>query len=441
MTDRDIVDDIDRLVDEQIRQEASGYDHNINQAKCPQPYCDADWHGLPVKQRMRRMRDRGHVDPTYVYADDDSPIICPGSLFEGEFTPPERPDQAKLSKGEWVIPAGGVVRFYSASSNGWRELGTIAPGALRFTPDTVSDEVAAWGNAAPIRTDVQRTMSVEFTVTNPGLRDSLLGRSPIIDMDTVYELRRLYASAPLDASLAEEWNDAAERMERSIVERVIHEAGQRFPGVSISPEDVHIERAPDPAAHCTLFRGCWQPHSNEAELRGGPSHGQTYTFGESDRYRDVIYTMRPYIPRFADFDNSNTVANIPAPIEYRCSGWNTETRRWVYSTDSDWRPQCGYCRRQSVRDLDDKYCQGCIRDLIIAESHREGVRYAQQHGIRRPVVATHESHFRGMDLEMFRVHVVSWPNDNTCRLLRQCAALAGRPLESFYANTFGEQAA
>lgn len=40
----DVVDAIAALVDEQLQQEASGYDHNINQDSCPK--CGGPWHGL-----------------------------------------------------------------------------------------------------------------------------------------------------------------------------------------------------------------------------------------------------------------------------------------------------------------------------------------------------------------------------------------------------------
>ena len=40
-----VVSAIDELVDQQLRQEASGYDHNINQASCSM--CGDPWHGLP----------------------------------------------------------------------------------------------------------------------------------------------------------------------------------------------------------------------------------------------------------------------------------------------------------------------------------------------------------------------------------------------------------
>jgi len=38
-----VIDDIDALVDEQLRQEASGYDWNLNQPRCR---CGCMWHGL-----------------------------------------------------------------------------------------------------------------------------------------------------------------------------------------------------------------------------------------------------------------------------------------------------------------------------------------------------------------------------------------------------------
>jgi hypothetical protein len=41
-----VIDVIDQLVNEQLRQESSGYDHNINQDRCT--LCGGDWHGTAV---------------------------------------------------------------------------------------------------------------------------------------------------------------------------------------------------------------------------------------------------------------------------------------------------------------------------------------------------------------------------------------------------------
>lgn len=76
----DIIDEIDALVDWQLEQESSGYDHNINQEKCR---CGRDWHGLPITQRIDRMRALHQFDTEYVYAEDDSTIMCVGSDTPG----------------------------------------------------------------------------------------------------------------------------------------------------------------------------------------------------------------------------------------------------------------------------------------------------------------------------------------------------------------------
>ncbi|MEV0334499.1 hypothetical protein [Nocardia sp. NPDC050717] len=54
--DCDIVDVIDELVDWQLSKEPSVYDRNVNQARCPHWWCDADFHPLPIKKRMREIR-------------------------------------------------------------------------------------------------------------------------------------------------------------------------------------------------------------------------------------------------------------------------------------------------------------------------------------------------------------------------------------------------
>src|SRR3990167_6322926 len=82
MSDTDIVDQIDALVDEQLANydNRSGYDHSVNQERCR---CGRDWHGLPITQRIDGMRSYGQFDPEYVYAEDDSPVMCVGSNTPG----------------------------------------------------------------------------------------------------------------------------------------------------------------------------------------------------------------------------------------------------------------------------------------------------------------------------------------------------------------------
>ncbi|MCG7592407.1 hypothetical protein [Mycobacterium sp. PSTR-4-N] len=73
----DIIDRINELVDGQLQQERSGYDHNINQKPCPN--CGREWHGLPLTQHVAQMYAMGRYEPEYIAAQDDSPIICKGS--------------------------------------------------------------------------------------------------------------------------------------------------------------------------------------------------------------------------------------------------------------------------------------------------------------------------------------------------------------------------
>ncbi|MCV7208381.1 hypothetical protein [Mycolicibacterium canariasense] len=77
--DRDIVDEIDALVDEQLARydQRSGYDHNVNQDRCPN--CGRHWHGLPLTAVVAFMYATGRYFPEYSAADDHSPIVCPGS--------------------------------------------------------------------------------------------------------------------------------------------------------------------------------------------------------------------------------------------------------------------------------------------------------------------------------------------------------------------------
>ncbi len=76
----DICDEISTLVDDQLVHEASGYDHNIHQPRCA---CGEDWHGLPITQKMREMRSRRLLETGYVYAEDKSEVLCPGTPAAG----------------------------------------------------------------------------------------------------------------------------------------------------------------------------------------------------------------------------------------------------------------------------------------------------------------------------------------------------------------------
>ncbi|OZE04349.1 hypothetical protein CH249_25790 [Rhodococcus sp. 05-2255-3B1] len=162
MSDTDIIDQIDALVDEQLANynNRSGYDHNINQERCR---CGRDWHGLPITQRIDSMRWCGEFDPDYVFAEDDSPVMCVGSNTPGPWRQigmwqlPDSPllqwldteamavrSQRAVSSymdrlrermdSDYRMPAppnrsgvnfaeGGVVSI--SSSNGWTQIGTI----------------------------------------------------------------------------------------------------------------------------------------------------------------------------------------------------------------------------------------------------------------------------------------------------------------------------
>ncbi|WP_032384689.1 hypothetical protein [Rhodococcoides fascians] len=147
----DIIDQIDALVDEQLANygNRSGYDFNINQERCR---CGRDWHGLPITQRIDSMRSYGEFDPDYVFAEDDSPVMCVGSNTSGPWRQPDKRSGMWREDGLFVgltgymdrirermdsgyqmptppsrssvnFAEGGVVSI--SSSNGWTQIGTI----------------------------------------------------------------------------------------------------------------------------------------------------------------------------------------------------------------------------------------------------------------------------------------------------------------------------
>lgn len=98
-----VIDEIDRLVDAQLKQEASGYDHNINQPECW--HCGRPEHHLKITERIEQMRAQRHYDETYRASEDNSPVLCPGSDFIGPMPPPKRITTVHVGQrtpGEWL---------------------------------------------------------------------------------------------------------------------------------------------------------------------------------------------------------------------------------------------------------------------------------------------------------------------------------------------------
>ncbi|QNJ58481.1 hypothetical protein SEA_ARCHIS_76 [Gordonia phage Archis] len=102
MTGRDIVDDIDALIDEQLAAGESGQARRAADADRRCGHCGRAWHGLAITTRMEEMRReyltnvvlarmRGEeyeyaesaILGDYRHADDDSTVLCPGSEFIG----------------------------------------------------------------------------------------------------------------------------------------------------------------------------------------------------------------------------------------------------------------------------------------------------------------------------------------------------------------------
>lgn len=121
----DIVDQIDALVDEQLANydNRSGYDHDVNQERCR---CGRDWHGLPITKRIDSMRSFGEFDPGYMYAEDDSPVMCVGSNTPGPWR----------QAGIWQLPDDPFGDSWGVRSVNWSvEIGN----ARAYSLDTLTE--------------------------------------------------------------------------------------------------------------------------------------------------------------------------------------------------------------------------------------------------------------------------------------------------------------
>lgn len=114
VSDRDIVDRIDELVDEQLANydRRTGYDYSVGQDRCA--HCGDEWHGLPITETVRSMRSRYGYDPrvpveldSYRADGDESAVWCPGSTFVGPWANPAQ--LARIRAGTtgveaWSLP-------------------------------------------------------------------------------------------------------------------------------------------------------------------------------------------------------------------------------------------------------------------------------------------------------------------------------------------------
>jgi hypothetical protein len=89
VTDADIIDRIDELVDEQLSGGEPRTGYNYGDPTYPRCWhCGRHWHGLPITQRIADMYALGEYDETYSLDRDNTEVICPGSDFIGPMPAP-----------------------------------------------------------------------------------------------------------------------------------------------------------------------------------------------------------------------------------------------------------------------------------------------------------------------------------------------------------------
>lgn len=97
MSDKDLIDRIDELVDASLARPITD-DYSVNKfPKCP--HCNREFHGIPLTQRIADMYQRGVFDESYRVDTDDSEILCQGSDFIGPMKAPGRAYGVGLAGG------------------------------------------------------------------------------------------------------------------------------------------------------------------------------------------------------------------------------------------------------------------------------------------------------------------------------------------------------
>lgn len=197
MTDRDIIDRIDELVDDQLSRypQRTGYDHNANVQTCP--HCDEEWHGLPITVLMRDMRARFcgcHTCESelseYRSADDTTPTWCPGSAFIGPWATPTQLERIREGWGntdlgklaEWArdydgppFDHGGVI------SAGNTQMFQVGVPEREFTAEQIDNIRRVWeqfSTSVTTAIDQVRTQVDELTNTMRPLLGDTTDQSP-----------------------------------------------------------------------------------------------------------------------------------------------------------------------------------------------------------------------------------------------------------------------
>ena len=162
-SEQSLLDRIDALVDEQLDggEPETGYDFDDPDFPgCP--HCNRDWHGLAITERIERMRQYGIFDANYKYAEDDSPILCPGSDFIGPWATPHQIKMMRHRRFLGTTPTTPPWIVYRSSIGGreallrellTRSLARLYPEGMWSLPPAPDDPFVPeeWSGVPPVR--------------------------------------------------------------------------------------------------------------------------------------------------------------------------------------------------------------------------------------------------------------------------------------------------
>lgn len=195
--EQDVLDEIDRLVDAQLAQEPSGYDHNINQPRCPHPGCPREWHGLPVDgcpgsaAEGPVYRDPGVPMPAnpanlYDLPDDPELVLDARRWLQGDPAPDFAEAVARINENRLAdARAREAERFRNAIRTSplrgaratllnadMQPLGTLQPLGFTIDPNPASEEAAeAWGRTCHALAGATQQITVTFEAAGEAARE------------------------------------------------------------------------------------------------------------------------------------------------------------------------------------------------------------------------------------------------------------------------------
>lgn len=188
-----IIDEIDRLVDDQLDGGEPKRGYSFGDPTFPRCWhCGRHEHHLPITARIAAMYARGTFDESYLADEDDSPVLCQGSDFIGPM--PDNPARDLVS----ALSARAIAyaQMCAAEVLGLRDVFGHLPDDPFDPSDWFTPERLVNHQGEVICDASQDTLGPEWTFTTDAA-NARAGAGPVTEVDSGQPLTRT-GPAPWD---------------------------------------------------------------------------------------------------------------------------------------------------------------------------------------------------------------------------------------------------